>query len=213
VVGVFATALAAVDVAPPLRGPARSLFSSPRSMQAALRRLGPSLHPATRNMAMSSYNPDRFMSAMERFFDDLEPRWARAVVLPRVGSSASGTLAAPAAGKTAVGAMWRPSCDVRENDKEFLIQAEVPGARKEDLHLELDGNNLRISGEVHDEKTSKGDNFYHSERSYGKFSRMFAMPENADLDKIKAEHVNGVLHVTVPKKAQPEPAKRTIALQ
>jgi HSP20 family protein len=163
--------------------------------------------PATPRMALSTYNPDRFVSAMERFFDDLEPRWAR-----------TGTALLPArlnAGITGGGklATWRPTCDVRETDQSFLIHAEVPGAKKEDIKLELDGNTLRISGEVKEEKVSKTDTYYHSERSYGNFTRSFALPDNADLDKVKAEHLNGVLTVTVPKKPVNEPPKRSITVQ
>ena len=182
--------------------------SSPRSLNRVAGTANNSTpHTTTTTMALSSYyttsyNPDRFMTAMERFFDDMEPRWARTVV-PR----SSGT---PSTGKLAT---WRPTCDVRETDQAFVIQAEVPGAHKEDIKLELDGANLRISGEVKDEKVNKTDTYFHSERSYGTFMRTFAMPENADLEKIKAEHVNGVLHVTVPKKPQQEPAKRAIAVQ
>jgi len=152
--------------------------------------------PAPVKMALSHYNPDRFLAAMDRFFEDLEPRWARSL-MPRMG------------GKTAT---WSPTCDVRETDKNFIIQAEVPGAKKEDIKLELDGNQLRISGEVKDERVEKNDTYYHSERTYGQFTRTFAMPETADLDNIRAEHLNGVLHVTVPKKAVVQPNKRTITV-
>ena len=159
-------------------------------------------------MALSSYNPDRFLSVMERFFDDLEPRWAR----PGNGSAAL-TPAARLSGTGGKLSTWRPSCDVRETEQAYVIQAEVPGAKKEDIHIELDGNTLRISGEVKEEKVNKTDTYFQSERSYGNFMRSFAMPDTADLDNVKAEHTNGVLHVTVPKKPRNEPPKRQITVQ
>ena len=197
----------------PLTEPARRAVAATATATAAARRRATAPYTssataaATRPaaMALSAYsgNPDRFVMAMDRFFDELEPRWAR---LAPAAASAVG----PTGGKLA---SWRPTCDVRETDKEFLIQAEVPGAKKDDIKIELDGNNLRLSGEVKDEKTTKSDTYYHSERSFGRFTRTFAMPETAELDHIKAEYQDGVLHVSIPKRAKQEPAKRIINVQ
>lgn len=145
----------------------------------------------------SRYHPTHFLSAVEQYMDDFEPRWSRAL-MPRW---------APTVGKPS---SWRPTCDVRETDKDYIIQAEVPGAKKQDIKLELDGNELRIHGEVKEAHTNTTTSFYHRERDYGYMSRTFEMPKNADMDHVKAEHADGVLTVLIPKLSDKEPGKRNV---
>lgn len=102
---------------------------------------------------------------------------------------------------------WRPTCDVRETENAYMIYAEIPGAKKEDVKIQLDGNRLTISGSVKDEKKTDTETMHMQERSYGTFSRMFTLPQNAKLDNINAVHNNGILEVSIPKVTSTETAR------
>eukprot|EP00761_Pharyngomonas_kirbyi_P001446 gb/GECH01001450.1/.p1 GENE.gb/GECH01001450.1/~~gb/GECH01001450.1/.p1 ORF type:complete len:148 (+),score=33.51 gb/GECH01001450.1/:1-444(+) len=96
---------------------------------------------------------------------------------------------------------WRPRVDVRETEDNVLIDADLPGLKKQDVNVEYDPSNrtLTLSGETQREKEKESDKFYRMERSYGSFSRTFTMPENIKSDQINGKMDNGVLHVCVPK--------------
>ena len=106
--------------------------------------------------------------------------------------------------------LWAPSVDIRETDDALLVQAELPGIEKKDVHLEVKDGVLTISGERHYEKDVKEENAHRVERAYGRFSRRFSLPTNIDADKVNASMKNGVLEVRLPKR---ESAKsRAIAI-
>lgn len=90
---------------------------------------------------------------------------------------------------------FSPSVDVEESDDMFLVSADIPGIKKEDVKIDVQGNNLRISGERRREVKEEG--YY--ERSSGKFARTFTLPENIDAKKIEAHFEDGVLRVVLPK--------------
>jgi HSP20 family protein len=90
---------------------------------------------------------------------------------------------------------FSPSVDVEENDEMFLVSADIPGVKKEDLKIDLNGNMLRVSGERKREVKEEG--YY--ERSSGRFSRSFTLPENVDASKIEAHFEDGVLRIVLPK--------------
>ncbi len=94
---------------------------------------------------------------------------------------------------------WTPLADVSETDKEFLIKAELPEVKKEDVKVTLQDGALTISGERKQEKKQKGENEIRVESFYGSFSRTFSLPDNADTKGIRAEAKDGVLRVHVPK--------------
>lgn len=100
-----------------------------------------------------------------------------------------------------------PSVDVKETPKEFIFKADVPGMKEKDIEISLTGNRLTISGKREEEKKTEKDTFYSLERSYGSFSRMFTLPAGAELENVHADLAQGVLTVTVPKKAQVQPKK------
>lgn len=99
---------------------------------------------------------------------------------------------------------WRPATDVIETDKEIVLKAELPGVKKEDVSVELDGNALTIRGERKEEKEEKGRKLHRVERFYGAFMRSFTLPESVDAKAIKAEMKDGVLEVHLPKTEAPE---------
>ena len=98
-----------------------------------------------------------------------------------------------------------PKTDIAETDGGFEIALEVPGIDSKDLSLEVKDNVLTVSGERKVEEKEEGKNFVKVERSHGKFSRAFRLPDNTDEKRIKADCKNGVLTVSVPKAETGEP--------
>lgn len=93
---------------------------------------------------------------------------------------------------------WSPAVEVRETGGTFLVSAELPGLKKDEIKVEVTDQNLILEGERKQEKEEKREGYYHSERSYGHFYRSIRLPEGAQLDKASAEFSNGVLEVSVP---------------
>ena len=93
--------------------------------------------------------------------------------------------------------------DVSEDDKSFLVKAEVPGASKDDIQVSIDGNQVAISAEVKRETSKKGDDRkdLYTERYYGSVYRAFTLPNDIDDSKADASYDNGVLTLNLPKKS------------
>lgn len=98
--------------------------------------------------------------------------------------------------------------DVYEEKDKIVVKAEVPGIEKEDIDLHLSNNLLTIRGEKKREEETKKDNYYYVERSYGRFERTIELPCEVEEEKVKASYRNGVLTITLPKKAIEEKQKR-----
>jgi len=92
------------------------------------------------------------------------------------------------------------------------MTAELPGLKKEDVKVHIDGDTLVVEGERKQEKEEKREGYYHSERSYGKFYRSIQLPEGAKLDQTSAQFNNGVLEVSVPI-PESKPARKEIPVQ
>jgi HSP20 family protein len=93
--------------------------------------------------------------------------------------------------------------DILEDDQEFLIKADLPEVRREDVHVTVENNVLSIRGERKRESTERGKRYHRSERSYGVFSRSFSLPDVADASNIRAEFKDGLLKVHLPKSDRP----------
>ena len=106
---------------------------------------------------------------------------------------------------------WRPKVDVTEAGDNYIIHAELPGCKKEDVSIDFNENNLIISGERSYEKKHDSETYHHSERSYGKFSRTIPLPKGINHADIKATYDHGVLEVTAPKPKEQIPQKITIS--
>jgi HSP20 family protein len=92
--------------------------------------------------------------------------------------------------------------DVKEDDKSYSVHAEMPGVNKDDIHVNVEGNNVSISAEVKKETERKeGEKVIHSERYYGKIYRSFTLGQDVDDANAKAKFDNGVLELVLPKKA------------
>lgn len=100
---------------------------------------------------------------------------------------------------------FAPAVDVTEDDKRYTVTAELPGAKKEDVTIELHEGTLTIRGEKRSEREEKDEHRRHVERSFGAFSRSFSLPANADERGIKASFEDGVLTVEIPKTEQAKP--------
>jgi HSP20 family protein len=91
--------------------------------------------------------------------------------------------------------------DVTEDDKVYKVHAEIPGVKKEDIHVSIEGNQVAISAEVKNEKEVKeGEKLLRSERYYGSVSRAFSLGQDVDEGAAQAKYNNGVLELTLPKK-------------
>jgi HSP20 family protein len=101
--------------------------------------------------------------------------------------------------------------DVSENERAYLLRAELPGVKKEDINVSIDGDTVSISAEVKREKDANGEQMLRSERYYGKLYRAFTLGQAVDENSAQARYVDGVLELTLPKKAAVQ-AKR-IAIQ
>jgi HSP20 family protein len=97
---------------------------------------------------------------------------------------------------------WTPLADITEDEKEYLIKAELPEMKKEDVKVTVENGVLTISGERKFEKEEKKRKYHRVERGYGTFMRSFALPDDADFNKVNAEFKSGVLTVHVPKSEQ-----------
>ncbi len=101
--------------------------------------------------------------------------------------------------------------DVKENDKSYTVHAEIPGVKKDDIHVTIEGNQVAISAEVKNEKDIRdGEKVLRSERYYGKVSRAFTLAQDVDDETSSAKYTDGVLELTLPKKATALSKKLTI---
>lgn len=108
---------------------------------------------------------------------------------------------------------WAPLVDISEDDKEYLVKAEVPEVKKEDLKVKVEDGTLSITGERKSEKEEKGKKFHRIERSYGSFERSFAIPDDADPTTVTSEFKDGVLQVHLPKSPSAKPKAIEVKIQ
>lgn len=106
-----------------------------------------------------------------------------------------------------VSSTWTPSVDIYETENALVLNAEVPGIDEGDIEIKIEDNTLTIKGERKFEKETKEENYHRIERAYGSFYRSFTLPHNVDQDRIEAEHENGILKITMPKKPELKPRK------
>ncbi len=100
---------------------------------------------------------------------------------------------------------WAPVVDIRETSDALLVQVELPGIDRKDVHLEVKDGVLTLSGERRYEKDVKEENVHRVERVYGKFSRSFSLPSNVDTGEVNATMKDGMLEVRLPKRESAKP--------
>ena len=106
--------------------------------------------------------------------------------------------------------VWQPAIDIQENDKAYVLVADVPGVADEALTINTEDNVLTIRGKREAVKQDSNQNAYRIERSSGEFKRVFKLPQNVDVDAISANKKDGVLTIEIPKKAAQQAKAITI---
>src|SRR5579864_5164295 len=94
---------------------------------------------------------------------------------------------------------WSPSADISETDQEYVIRAELPAVKKEDVQVTFDDGMITIKGERKQQKEDKNEKYHRVESFYGSFERRFSLPENVNSEAIRCESKDGVLTVHIPK--------------
>ena len=97
---------------------------------------------------------------------------------------------------------WNPSVDIYENKDQIVLEAELPGMKRDDFELTVENNVITLRGERSFEKKDETDNYHRVERSYGSFTRSFTLPQTVSAEGAIAEYNNGVLRVTLPKREE-----------
>jgi HSP20 family protein len=108
-------------------------------------------------------------------------------------------------------AAWAPAVDIKETPEEFIVKAELPEMKKEDIKVNVRENVLTIEGERKQEKEEKNERYHRVERTYGSFMRSFRLPEGIDEKKMLATYKDGVLDVHLPKAPAAKP--RTVEVK
>jgi len=147
-------------------------------------------------MRVIKWEPFRDMDdVFDRFFAESMRRWPRVATENRAAQD------------------WAPAADVSETDAEYLIKADLPEVRKEDVSVTVQDGVLTLSGERRQEKREESEKLHRVERYYGSFARRFALPENADEQGITAESRDGVILIRIPKVKVVQPQPRQITIQ
>lgn len=108
-------------------------------------------------------------------------------------------------GETMTTSTWAPAADITETETEYVVKADLPAVKKEDVKVVLQNGVLSLSGERHSEKEEKGKRVHRVEREFGMFSRSFQLPDDVDEQKLTAEFKDGVLSIHLPKSDKPRP--------
>ena len=106
-----------------------------------------------------------------------------------------------------------PTLDVKENEKEIVVKADLPGMDEKDINLTVHNGVLSLRGEKKSEHTDERDNYHVMERSYGSFQRSIRLPETIDEDKAEARFDKGVLTITLPKRPESVSAQKKIQIK
>jgi HSP20 family protein len=105
---------------------------------------------------------------------------------------------------------WVPAVDIKEEENDFVIVADIPGVDPKDIEVHMDNGVLTIKGEKESEKKEEREGYKRVERSYGSFYRRFGLPDTADPEKISANSNNGVLEVRIGKQEKVQPRKISV---
>jgi HSP20 family protein len=106
---------------------------------------------------------------------------------------------------------WIPPADIVEEKDKIVLTAELPGFKEDQVDIEVENGVLTLKGERQLEQRKEGKNYHRVERAYGQFVRSFTLPNNVDLDRIRADFSDGLLHVELPKREEAKP--RQIKIQ
>ena len=147
-------------------------------------------------MSLVRWDP---FSEIDTLFNQLMPRPGR---WPRLSLERS-------AGKLE----WSPSADISETDAEFVIRAELPAVKKEDVQVTLEDGMITIKGERKQQRDEKSEKFHRVESFYGSFERSFSLPDNVNAETIRCESKDGILSVHIPKTEAAKQKPKQITVQ
>jgi len=142
------------------------------------------------------WSPFRELEEMGRRFEDVFDRSLLPAVLRHLPLEERG---------------WVPAIEVFEKEDKYVVKAELPGMKEEDIDVSVVGDTLTIKGERKAESEVKEEDYYCCERSYGSFFRSMALPSNVDAKKVEASYEGGVLEVSLPKAAEVKPKKISVS--
>ena len=113
-----------------------------------------------------------------------------------------------------VGRSWMPAVDIFEtNDHEFVVKAELPDVKREDINVTFENGVLTLTGERKTEFDETHGTFHRSERAYGRFSRSFTLPATVDANRINASYKDGILTIRVPQREEARPKQIAVAIE
>lgn len=138
---------------------------------------------------IKSNEPTRSVATFPRTFSDMLDRFFDEAVKTGAGN-------------------FVPTVDVKENENSYEVEATVPGVKKDDINVEVDGQTLHISGEKQNKEEDNDKTYHRVESEYGYFHRSFTLPDNAKLDDIEANYEDGVLRLTIPKDEEKTETKK-----
>jgi HSP20 family protein len=144
-------------------------------------------------MTLIRYEPWHFVDRLSRQIDQI---FGNGFAVPAANGESS--------------VSWVPTVDIHEENDKFVVRADLPGVAASDIRITAEDQVLSLSGKRSFERSEQQKGFERLERVEGAFLRRFSLPRNVQEDQIKARHVNGVLEVTIPKVAAPEPHRVSV---
>jgi len=110
-------------------------------------------------------------------------------------------------------AEWAPAVDIKESEKDFIIHADLPGVKSQDIEVTAENGVLTIKGKREDKTEQEKENYKRVERFSGSFMRRFTLPDSADLEAISAKTKDGVLELAIPKLAKAQPKRIDVKVE
>ena len=141
-------------------------------------------------MAITRYEPWSLLNQLQK-------------ELERAGDAGEGSI---------VTAEWAPAVDIKEDADRFVLQADIPGVKPEDIDVSMEDGVLTIKGEKKTEAKTEEEGYKRVERTYGSFYRRFSLPDTADSEAISAKSSNGVLEIAIPKREAVKPKKINVSI-
>ena len=149
-------------------------------------------------MAIVRWEPFREMSTLQ---NEMNRLFNTVFDTPAPGNGGGGTLR-----------RWMPPMDLVETEDHFVLRADLPGMKQDDVKIEFEDGTLTVSGERKAEHESKHEGYYRVERAFGSFSRSLTLPDGVDADAVTASFDRGVLEIRIPKPEQRKPRKISIGV-
>lgn len=156
---------------------------------------------------------DRGLTAYPAPFPDIQREFDRLLELMQRSVGREWPSLLPERSPLLTPAWFKPSLDIASDEKAYTIKIELPGIDAADVTIEVEGGTLKVKGEKRQEKEEREKDFYRIERSYGTFQRILDIPDDAVTDDISSSYKDGVLSITVPRKALPKKETKKVEIE